>query len=487
VIELSKDLRLAPLCAKYPGLTRHFQEVSFDPKFNLWNAVFDFTGRSDGANWEIQRLENCEELVVSFQGCLDEADGPSQVTQELLTADPLTSGENHGESVANIPQTRPAKPPKSQAERPRRRFLDDRPTKDGGDRRGKLEEVRLPADTKTQRDFWGCVAEEINEGTLAEDFNLDRAQTMETPASRPGEGLSKAEAEKLLATVPEKGERDLWSHVAEEIQDRTLAQDFSLIRAEVLETPVAGPAENEAKKLLANVKVEVLDDDSDDVNPKRQAAKPHGWSIGDASRVSSWSASQKAARAATAAAVSGSIAPLVRGQPSSSLAGKGPLGGLRLSAPSGKAQAKPKAATSGLDSSDEDISVGESSAGGTPKAYYSSAVARSLFAKARDSSDDEESEPARRKPKSSPSRLWGAVAKDVEQHTVSQALARYTSSASSAMATPMRGRTMTRQGDESDSTSESDGQETAALAARWAQAKSKASAKNRIYEDEDSD
>jgi len=351
-----------------------------------------------------------------------------------------------------------------------------------------LEEVHLPADTKTQHDFWSCVVEEIKEGTLAEDFNLDRARAMETPASRPGEGLSKAEAEKLLATVPEKGERDLWSHVAEEIQDGTLAQDFSLSRAEALETPAAGPAENEAKKLLASVKVEVLDDDSDDVNPKRQAAKPgHGWSIGDASRVSSWSASQKAARVATAAAVSSSIAPLVRGQASSSLAGTGPLGGLRLSAPSGKAQAKPKATPTGLDSSDEDISVGESSAGGTPKAYYSSAVARSLFAKARDSSDDEESEPARRKPKSSPSSLWGAVAKGVEQHTVSQALARYTSSASSAMATPVRGRTMTRKGDESDSTSESDGQETAALAARWAQAKSKASARNRLFADEESD
>ncbi|CAE8640158.1 unnamed protein product, partial [Polarella glacialis] len=68
VIESSKDLRIAPFCAEYPGLSEHFREAKFDPAKNFWGAVFDFSGLPDRANWKIQPLDDCEQLVVSFQG-----------------------------------------------------------------------------------------------------------------------------------------------------------------------------------------------------------------------------------------------------------------------------------------------------------------------------------------------------------------------------------------------------------------------------------
>mmetsp|Transcript_121520 Transcript_121520/g.389117 ORF Transcript_121520/g.389117 Transcript_121520/m.389117 type:complete len:394 (-) Transcript_121520:72-1253(-) len=118
VIEESQDLAFAPWCAKYPGCSAQFEKARFDPQRNLWNAVFDFTGKPDRSNWCILPLNEVRSLRVELpderpdgsDGIVAEPDGPCpEVTHAMLCADPVSS-EDCGQSMGNIPQTRPNPP-----------------------------------------------------------------------------------------------------------------------------------------------------------------------------------------------------------------------------------------------------------------------------------------------------------------------------------------------------------------------------------------
>eukprot|EP00435_Cladocopium_sp_Y103_P035170 s216_g9.t1 len=119
------DLRIAPFHAMYPGLKKQFQDAGFEAKLNFWNAVYDFTGNNKHANWSIPPLDECEKLVVTFEGS-DEIpeEATPELTQELLLADPLESSESHGQSVASVPQTRPQAPVSPSPKRLRRCISD---------------------------------------------------------------------------------------------------------------------------------------------------------------------------------------------------------------------------------------------------------------------------------------------------------------------------------------------------------------------------
>lgn len=86
-----------------------------DAGLNFWTAIYDFTGRADGANWRILPVEECKELAVKF---IDEADAPGSwhcptpsISHELLCASPPQSQEGSaGKSVVSVPQSRPSKP-----------------------------------------------------------------------------------------------------------------------------------------------------------------------------------------------------------------------------------------------------------------------------------------------------------------------------------------------------------------------------------------
>eukprot|EP00913_Durusdinium_trenchii_P021979 g20652.t1 len=143
VIESSKELRIAPFNAKYPGLPKQFEEAGFDATKNYWNAVYDFTGNAKSANWSIPPLDQCEELIITFEGS-SAAPEPAtpELTQEMLLAAPLESGsgsqaphaardtldkrlgESHGQSVTNVPQTRPSLPDSPGLKRLRRCLTD---------------------------------------------------------------------------------------------------------------------------------------------------------------------------------------------------------------------------------------------------------------------------------------------------------------------------------------------------------------------------
>eukprot|EP00930_Biecheleria_cincta_P031665 TRINITY_DN21976_c0_g1_i1.p1 TRINITY_DN21976_c0_g1~~TRINITY_DN21976_c0_g1_i1.p1 ORF type:complete len:259 (-),score=65.01 TRINITY_DN21976_c0_g1_i1:30-806(-) len=96
-------------------MSRHFEEAKMDAGLNFWTAIYDFTGRADGANWRILPLEECKELAVRLSG---EPDAPGgwdcptpPISHELLCASPPQSQDGSaGRSVANVPQTRPSKP-----------------------------------------------------------------------------------------------------------------------------------------------------------------------------------------------------------------------------------------------------------------------------------------------------------------------------------------------------------------------------------------
>jgi len=117
IIESSEDLAFAPWNASYPGCARHFEKLKFDPKRNLWNALFDFTGKAEKANWRILGLDEVVELRVELNesipwGCGLEPENPvPPVTHEVLCADPISSEESCGQGIANIPQSRPGLPP----------------------------------------------------------------------------------------------------------------------------------------------------------------------------------------------------------------------------------------------------------------------------------------------------------------------------------------------------------------------------------------
>eukprot|EP00931_Biecheleriopsis_adriatica_P021217 TRINITY_DN1393_c0_g3_i1.p1 TRINITY_DN1393_c0_g3~~TRINITY_DN1393_c0_g3_i1.p1 ORF type:complete len:1455 (-),score=500.23 TRINITY_DN1393_c0_g3_i1:33-4397(-) len=84
-------------------------------------------------------------------------------------------------------------------------------------------------DESAPRDLWNSVAAEIKQGTLAEDFDIARAQALETPSSQLAADSKVTEASKLLSSIPirkedESAPRDLWNSVAAEIEQRTLAE-----------------------------------------------------------------------------------------------------------------------------------------------------------------------------------------------------------------------------------------------------------------------
>jgi len=114
IIETSEELAFAPWCASYPACREHFANMGFEPDRNLWNAVFDFTGKLGQSNWRILSLEEvaCLSLDLEDPPPAPKPENPvPAVTHEILSAEPLASGESTGEGVANIPQTRPTPPP----------------------------------------------------------------------------------------------------------------------------------------------------------------------------------------------------------------------------------------------------------------------------------------------------------------------------------------------------------------------------------------
>lgn len=113
IIESSEELLFAPWAASYPSCSKQFKQAGFDPEKNLWNAVFDFTGKPDRANWRILSLTEVSELVLELEDPppKEKPDNPvPPITHALLIQAPLASGESCGQGIANIPQTRPALP-----------------------------------------------------------------------------------------------------------------------------------------------------------------------------------------------------------------------------------------------------------------------------------------------------------------------------------------------------------------------------------------
>jgi len=116
VIEDSTDLVFAPWAAKYPRCREHFELAGFDPKRNFWNAIFDFSGKTEKSNWRISGFEEVVELKVELpdEPPPDDAAEPEnpcpELTYAVLCAPPLASAGSSGDGL-NIPQTRPANPP----------------------------------------------------------------------------------------------------------------------------------------------------------------------------------------------------------------------------------------------------------------------------------------------------------------------------------------------------------------------------------------
>eukprot|EP00930_Biecheleria_cincta_P007801 TRINITY_DN10907_c0_g1_i2.p1 TRINITY_DN10907_c0_g1~~TRINITY_DN10907_c0_g1_i2.p1 ORF type:complete len:457 (+),score=73.85 TRINITY_DN10907_c0_g1_i2:25-1371(+) len=111
IIESSTDLGFAPFAASYPGLSRHFEEANMNAGTNYWNALYDFSGRPDRANWYILPLVECIELSVNFINEPGVPDCPSPaISHAMLCAKPLASAESSGQSVAQVTQTQPALP-----------------------------------------------------------------------------------------------------------------------------------------------------------------------------------------------------------------------------------------------------------------------------------------------------------------------------------------------------------------------------------------
>mmetsp|Transcript_41665 Transcript_41665/g.75638 ORF Transcript_41665/g.75638 Transcript_41665/m.75638 type:complete len:487 (+) Transcript_41665:78-1538(+) len=115
IIETSEELAFAPWSARYPGCKEHFERVKFDPQKNVWNALYDFNGEAGHAHWRILPLEEVVELKIELDEAPETAREPDnpcpEVTHDLLCAAPIASGEGCGQSVTNVPQTRPDLPP----------------------------------------------------------------------------------------------------------------------------------------------------------------------------------------------------------------------------------------------------------------------------------------------------------------------------------------------------------------------------------------
>ena len=113
VIEASQELAFAPWSASYPCAKAHFERFGFDPDVNLWNAIFDFSGKKGMSNWRILGLEEVNHIDIDLDDPPPKRspENPARsITFEALCAAPLESGESTGQSVGAIPQTRPALP-----------------------------------------------------------------------------------------------------------------------------------------------------------------------------------------------------------------------------------------------------------------------------------------------------------------------------------------------------------------------------------------
>lgn len=364
---------------------------------------------------------------------------------------------------------------------------------------GVLGHSKAPARTEQLRDLWSNVASEIKSGALAEDYDLQRAAEMETPASRLAAKSKGDSPHARLASVLEGPvvslERDLWSKVATEIKDATLAEDFNLSKAKAMETPssrLAAQTEGQSpSKLLASAlnigfKVELLDDDTDSdldaVKPKQ--ASGNGLLLGERLRTHSsfMSSASQRARQATASAAASASAPLVRGSSASAgsaMAGAAPLRGLRLSGPSAgssiasdavSAKAQPKLPSwrradprQFEDSSDDDIfSAGTRSLGAVATRARAAAAARrtklnSVAAVLNDSDDDDDDGIVLKANKP-----WSSVSHRGAQET------KMNSPAAANFPKKAVGTGVARRAGSDSDTSDSDGAETAALAQRWA-------------------
>lgn len=129
IIEASKELRFAPFAASYAGLADHMAAAKMDPGKNFWNAVYDFTGKADGANWRILSLGECRELELHLGDAPGEWQCPSpELSHELLCTAPLKSDESHGQSMTQIPQTQPQLPEDTGAKASREVVSDEEPT-----------------------------------------------------------------------------------------------------------------------------------------------------------------------------------------------------------------------------------------------------------------------------------------------------------------------------------------------------------------------
>merc|ERR1711865_1139834 len=88
IIESSLDLVIAPWNASYPFAKKQFEAAGFDASKNLWNAIYDFSGKGN-ANWRIPGLHECEHLEVTEPGV--SAENPAEaISYDMLCAAPMS-------------------------------------------------------------------------------------------------------------------------------------------------------------------------------------------------------------------------------------------------------------------------------------------------------------------------------------------------------------------------------------------------------------
>ncbi|CAE7354574.1 unnamed protein product [Symbiodinium microadriaticum] len=123
---LMSGLRWAGQGARVSGILWEPAKISYR---NFWNAIFDFTGKADGANWRILPLGECCELDVRTEESSGGYQCPSApLSHALLCQAPLRSDEGSGQSLVDLPQTRPALPAHTGASAQRRMIADRAPT-----------------------------------------------------------------------------------------------------------------------------------------------------------------------------------------------------------------------------------------------------------------------------------------------------------------------------------------------------------------------
>lgn len=106
IIEMSSELRIAPLSLAYPRLATHLESAGLNPSRNFWNAVFDFSSPSDcRRNWKPVSLGECKQYRILIEDCPGDAMADADtaalpvVTEEMLMAPPLSSGLDVGRHI----------------------------------------------------------------------------------------------------------------------------------------------------------------------------------------------------------------------------------------------------------------------------------------------------------------------------------------------------------------------------------------------------